>query len=179
MSGTFIDMMGLLTIVVTVGSMQLKKVKHILLGEIVCNLLVAFNCAVQGGITGAFDCGMAAVLVVIIYRLNGGESAQKQVWKLGVSCVYAAANIGVLVMTYQKWIDVLPCLTAFMFVWKIIQNRADYIRILNVMIMLVWIYYDYQIASYSNLITHVLSLISVVIAIWRLDVQKKWTFFPK
>jgi len=177
MENLIVRAVGSLTIVITVGCMQLKQVRHILLGEIVCNLLVAFNCMAQGGITGAFDCGMAAVLVILIYKLNEKDKTNKQIMKIGTSVLYVAANVIVLVGVYQTWIDIIPCLTACLFVLKIIQNRADKIRMINVLILVLWIYYDYRIESYSNLITHLLSLTSVVIAILRLD--SKWSFFPK
>ncbi len=172
MNEGLISFMGGVTVVVAVICNQLKEVRTILLGEIICNLLVAFNCAVQGGLTGAWDCGLAAVLTIAIYQLNKSSRAKKQMWKVAVSSVYAAANVVILFSAYKGLMDIIPCLTAFLFVMKIVQDRADVIRVINVVGTILWIYYDYRIESYSNLVTHGLCLISVMIAIIRLDIKK-------
>ena len=66
---TFIlaQIVGILTTVSAVISMQFKDMKWVLVSQVVSNLLTALNLALLGGLSGAGICITATVQTVVIF----------------------------------------------------------------------------------------------------------------
>lgn len=138
-----------------------KKMKTILIFNFIGNFLVGLSYLLVKGYSGAAICAVACVQVFINYNF---DARQKKVplWLLGI---YAAAFIGVNLISFAHWYDVLSLLAALMFVLYAAQSDAKYYRIFYMTNSLLWIGYDFLSKSYGNLSTHIILFISTMTAI--------------
>ena len=166
--GQIISVAGL---IVSVAIAQFKDVKHILIGDIVANLLVALSYVFLGGLSGAWVCIIAAVQCLIMYyanKLNWSRKARNYLIVI-FAIVYVIGTIAV----YQGWADIVSCVCALLYIMAITQKDAGRYRGYMVANSLLWITYDITTLAFVNMITHGSLLVSLIIAKIRLDRTKK------
>ena len=83
-----------------------------------------------------------------------------------------ASFIASTIFTYQKPLDILPCVAALLFVLITIQEKTSVCRKFALPNNITWIIYDIGAGAWTTLITHTSLLISAIIGIIRLDVKK-------
>ena len=165
--GQVISTIGL---ILSVAITQFKEVKHILLGDITANLIVALSYVFLGGMSGAWICIVGAVQVFIIYQGNKRNISQETRNKL--TLVFAAAYIIGTIVVYQGWSDIVSCACAMLYVLAIIQTASSGYRIFMLLNSSLWVIYDISTAAYVNMLTHGMMVVSLIIAMLRLDRKK-------
>lgn len=168
------QMISIAALIISVAITQLKDVKHILLGEIASNLTVALSYVFLGGMSGAWICITAVVQTIIIYWANKRELPVEKRNLLVI--IFVAAYIIGTVVVYQGWSDVVSCACALLYVLVIIQKETKKCRWFMAANCFLWIIYDFSTAAYVNIITHGILLISLLIAMVRLDWKKSSIF---
>lgn len=164
------QIISIIALIISVVIAQFKNVKHVLLGEIASNLAVALSFVFLGGMSGAWICIVAVVQTIIIYWANKCELETKKRKILMV--VFAIAYVAGTVVVYKGWSDVVSCACALLYVMAIIQTEAKKYRWFMMANSFLWIIYDFNTAAYVNIITHGIVLISLLIAMVRLDRKK-------
>lgn len=168
--GQIISTIGL---IISVVIAQFKEVKHILLGDIIANLIVALSYVFLGGMSGAWICIVAAVQVFIIYQANKKDISQTR--RNQLTLLFAIAYVIGTIVVYKGWADVVSCACAMLYVLAIIQTKSSKYRVFMVLNSLLWMIYDITTLAYVNMITHGMMLVSLGIAIVRLDLKKNRT----
>lgn len=165
------QIVGILTTVVALISVQFKRVELILIGQIVSNLLVALSFGLLGGLAGAWICIVAAIQTIIIYFLDKSNIKNKKSVKNLLLMIFVAVYITGTVIVYQGWGDIVACVCAMLFVLAIIQTGSGKLRRIMMLNALLWVIYDYQTKAYTNMLTHGLELLSILAAMLRLDIK--------
>lgn len=165
------QIISVITLLLSVVIAQFKDVKHILIGEIVSNLLVALSYVFLGGLSGAWICIVAAVQTLIIYFANQHNLEQKK--RNILTAIFAIAYVVGTVIVYRGWGDIVSCTCAFLYVLAIMQTDTGKYRWFMAGNSFLWVIYDFTTAAYVNVITHGSVLISVIIAKIRLDWRKQ------
>ena len=154
-------------LIIAIVIAQFKDVKYILIGEIVSNLSIALSFVFLGGISGAWICIVAAVQTIIIYYSNKYDLEQKK--RTYLTVLFAIIYIAGSVVVYQGWADVVSCACAILYIFAIVQTETKKYRWFMAINSLLWVIYDMSTAAYVNIITHGMLLVSLAIAMIRLD----------
>ena len=77
------------------------------------------------------------------------------------------------VSTQMQYAMVVAGVCAVLFVLAIVQSESGKLRIIMMVNALLWIIYDYKTKAYTNILTHGLELLSILIAMVRLDRKSK------
>lgn len=161
--------LGIITTIVALLSVQFKSVESILIGQIVSNVLVALSYWLLGGMSGAWICILAAVQTVIIYFLDKLDIKNKNRKKRVLLLLFVMGYVVGTMAVYKDWRDVVSGVCAILFVLAIIQTESAKLRIIMMLNAMLWVIYDYKTEAYTNILTHGLELLSILIAMIRLD----------
>lgn len=164
---------GIITTVVALLSVQFKRVELILIGQIISNVLVALSYWLLGGMSGAWICILAAVQTVIIFFLDKADIKNKSRKKMFLLILFVMAYVVGTMIVYKDWRDIVAGVCAILFVLAIVQSESGKLRIIMMVNALLWIIYDYKTKAYTNILTHGLELLSILIAMIRLDRKSK------
>lgn len=165
------QMIGIAALAISIVTVQFKNVRHILAGEIASNLSIALSFVFLGGLSGAWICIAAAIQTGIIYymkRHNVCENIGKMMI-LPFAIVYIAGTV----VVYRGWEDIVSCICAMLYLAAILQKDTAKYRCFMAGNSLLWIVYDLFTCAYVNIITHGMLLISLIIAMIRLDKRPK------
>ncbi len=137
-----------------------KKMKTILIFNFIGNLLVGVSYLLNKSFSGAAICAVACTQVFINYNFDKKEK-KVPIWLLGI---YAVAFLGVNMIAFAHWYDVLSLLAALVFVISVAQSDAKYYRIFYMTNSFLWIGYDILAKAYEPLSTHVILFIATIIS---------------
>ncbi len=149
-----------------------KKMKTILMFNFLGNLLVGISYLLVSSFSGTAICFVACVQVIINYLFN---IQGKMLPKLLVA-FHVVGFLGVNILTFRNWYDVLALAASLLFVLSVAQNNTKYYRFLFASNSMLWILYDLLSKSYGNLFTHVVlfaaTLLAMVVHDFRRDRQE-------
>ena len=162
------QLVGILVAIFAILSLQCKNIKGLLALQVLANGLLMLNYALLDNWSGAVVGILAAVQTVIIFLFR---SKEKDI-PLYITILFMASFIVSTVFTYQKPLDILPCVAALVFVLITIQKKTSVCRKYALLNNILWIIYDIGAGAWTTLITHILLLISAIVGIIRLDIKK-------
>ncbi len=165
------QVIGLIGTGLSLTVVQLKKISHIMIGEIAANSIVAVNYLLLGGYSGAGICSITITQAVISYILAKKDKPFKWQYAIIFVLLYAISSV----YSYQSPIDILPFVGAVFAVCAIMQKKPARYRIFMLLNSMAWIAYDIDKMAYTTLLTHALLLISITVAMIRLDRKNKKT----
>ena len=169
--------LGVLAIIISVVSMQLKKRWQILLALAMLNLSLVFNQIFLGMSPSAIlGCALASVHCPIsAYKVKKGMTITRLeniIWSVlyfvswGVG-LYLAAQMGVI-----SWLDALPFLGIVTFICSVFVPKERDVRIFTLLNSLVYLVYNALNLNIAA-ISQVLTIISVVVALIRYREKKE------
>ena len=138
-----------------------KRMRTILIFNFLGNLLVGVSYLLDKSFSGAAICVVACVQVFVNYNF---DAKQKKV-PLWLIIIYAVAFLGVNLLAFAHWYDILSLLAAMVFVLSVAQADAKYYRILYMTNSFLWIGYDLLAKAYGPLSTHIILFIATTISI--------------
>ena len=138
-----------------------KKMKTILIFNFIGNLLVGVSYLLNKSFSGAAICAVACTQVFINYNF---DAKQKKV-PLWLIIIYGVAFLGVNLLAFAHWYDILSLLAAMVFVISVAQSDAKYYRILYMTNSFLWIGYDLLAKAYGPLSTHIILFIATTVSI--------------
>ena len=160
---------GGLSTVAALLCVQAREAKMLLLGQFAANLLSAACYGLLGSLSGAWVCVLAAVQSALIFLANRKEPVERQKRVRIISVLFSAAYVLGTVWTYSSWPDVITCICALLFVITISQEKAGQMRTVMILSMSLWIVFDLAVGAYASILTHGSTLISLLLARFRLD----------
>lgn len=156
---------SVLTTLTAVITMQMKKMRNILLGQITANILTASTYFLLGGFSGAGICLIAIVQSIVMFFYERKEKQPHFAIILLFILLYVACSI----VYYNSFIDVFSASAAVFFAISITRSKASSSRLWYAFNPLCWVIYDAHTKAYGNLIMHSATFIFTFIAMIRVD----------
>ncbi len=166
---SFAQFFGILVIITNVLAMQMRKKCQIILMLILVNLLSSINFIMLQSYSGAIVCFFAIAQTIINKKF---ENKNQQVPKK-IILIYILISIVLGLFVFTKWIDVLPIVCAILYIFAIVQNKEKNIRKLSLINVIIWLSYDLISQAYAIFISDFLTLISILVGMYRFDFKKK------
>lgn len=160
---------GLIGIVFSILSMQMKTKKNIMIMLLGLNLSSALNFLFLGSISGSLVC-LFAVLETIINYLYDNKNKRIPIY---IISIYVIINIILGLISYKGLFDIVPIICALLFCATICTKKESNIRKIMFGNQSLWLIYDITIKAYMFSISNILTLISIIISIVRYDIKKQ------
>jgi len=160
---------GVLGIIFSVLSMQMKTKKNIMIMLLCLNLSSALNFLFLDSISGSLVCFFAVLETIINYLY---DSKNKKVSPY-IIVFYVIVNLIIGFSTYSGLLDLIPIICALLFVATVCTNKESMIRKIMFSNQTLWLVYDIIVKAYMFSISNILTLISIIIAYYRFDYKKK------
>ena len=156
---------SVLTTAFAVLSMQFKSMKHVLICQLICNLLCSTTYVLLGAYSGSLICLIAIVQCLVVFFYN-----KKRIQPhIAVILVFIALYIAASAILFQSFADVFSAMGAVFFAIGMTQKSSAAARRWYIANPVCWILYDIFALAYGNILTHGIIFISTLIAIIRLD----------
>ena len=160
---------GVIGIIFSVLSMQMKTKKNIMLMLLGLNLASALNFLFLGSITGSLVC-FFAVLETFINYLYDNKDKRVPIY---IILFYIVVNIFLGLISYKGALDIIPIVCALLFCATVCTKREANIRKIMFGNQSLWLVYDIIVKAYMFSVSNVLTLVSIVISIIRYDLKKQ------
>ncbi len=162
------QVLHIIKIVLQMIAVQCKEKKNILIYLILVNLFASFGYLLLTAYTGLLTCGIAVVQTVIQYFY---DKKKKKVPK-SFAYIYILTSIIGGIFMYKSIIDILPILSFVMYTLSIMQKDTKHVRIYTLLKLLLWIPYDGLKLAIASMIGRIITIISTIIGMIRLDRKK-------
>ena len=156
---------GVIGIIFSVLSMQMKTKKNIMIMLLCLNLASALNFLFLDSMSGFWVCLFAVLETFVNYIF---DSKGKKV-PLYIVAFYVIVNIALGLMSYHGLLDILPIVCALLYCATVCTKKESVIRKLMFGNQSIWLVYDIIVKAYMFSISNILTLISIVIAYFRFD----------
>lgn len=163
------QLIGFCAMATAITSFQLRKRKNILIFQLICTAFWTLHFLVLGNLTGCLLNGVQTVRCVIYYFKENQKWAQNRIWLF--LFLIAGAVVGVL--TWENIWSLLPIVGMLISTVSLWMNKPKHIRLLSLPVSGVWLVYDVICKSYAGVCNEIFLLISVSLALLRLDRSKK------
>ena len=160
---------GVIGIVFSVLSMQMKTKKNIMIMLLGLNLASALNFLFLGSISGSLVCFFGALETFINYLY---DNKNKRV-PIYVILFYVVVNIVLGLISYKGLLDIIPVACALLFCATVCTKKESNIRKIMFGNQSLWLVYDIIVKAYMFSVSNVLTLISIIISMIRYDLKKK------
>ena len=159
---------GLVSVLVFVSG-QVKSMAAALLCQIGCNGFGMLSYVLLGGFSG---CGIyliaTAQSALYFYLRKTGKEEPR--W---LNPIIVAAYILCSAFSFRGLIDVIPMIAAVLCAIGLTQKNPRNYRIVLLLNGAIWIAYDLFVGAYSMLASHIITVVSALSGIIRLDILKK------
>ena len=156
---------GVLGIIFSVLSMQMKTKKNIMIMLLLLNLSSALNFLFLNSISGSLVCFFAVFETFINYLF---DKKNKQV-PIYVIIFYVVVNLILGISSYNSVIDIIPIVCALLYCATVCTKKESNIRKEMFGNQTLWLIYDIIVKAYMFSISNVLTLISIIISFYRFD----------
>ena len=162
------QILGFIVFFFVFASMQSKNMKTVLLCQIGCNGLGMLSYVLLGGFSGCGIYLVATVQSVLFYFIRrSGKQEPKWLYPIII-----AAYIGCSIATFQGALDLIPMAAAVCCAVGILQKKSSNYRITMVLNGVIWMVYDLFVGAYTMLASHIITFVSALLGIIRLDLCK-------
>ena len=157
MNSNFIiaQIFGVIGIIFSVLSMQMKTKKNIMIMLLCLNLASALNFLFLDSISGSLVCFFAVFETFLNYLF---DSKNKRV-PVYVIAFYVVVNLILGFSTYKSIIDLIPIVCALIYCATVCTNREFIIRKEMFANQTLWLIYDIIVKAYMFSISNILTLI--------------------
>lgn len=160
---------GVLGIIFSVISMQMKDKKNIMIFLLLLNLASALNFLFLDSFSGSLICFFAVFETFINYLF---DSKNKSV-PYYIIVIYVIVNIGLGLYTYNTLLDIIPIACALLYCASVCSKKETNIRKIMFGNQTLWLIYDITVKAYMFGISNVLTLISIFVSMYRFDYKSK------
>lgn len=157
---------SVVTTIIAILCMQLKKMNIILIFQIAANALAGMTYFFLDGKSGLGISILAVVQTVVMYFYDKKEKTPH--W--AVTLAFCASYVGYSLIVYQNAFDLLPAAAAVFFALSVAQKKPSAYRIFAAINPIFWIAYDIPTHAYVYIFMHSGIFISAILGIIRFDV---------
>ncbi|MCL2518038.1 MAG: YgjV family protein [Oscillospiraceae bacterium] len=164
----FVQILGIITLIISVISMQQRKKENFLLIQTVGTLLFILQYILTEKYTGAilFSITLIRGLVYYYYKKKNLKPSLK---------ILVIFQVALIISTYFSWqniLSIIPFIATVSKTWGTWQDDMKWVRRTSLLAQGIMIIYNISAAMYTGAITEVCNSISSIIAIWRYDIRK-------
>lgn len=161
----WIQVVGLLALLLDVGSLQLKQRKHILTVQIMASSTWVAHFLLLGATAGASMNAVGIVRSISYYKFRGKNRPVLIMW------VVIALSCAVTAMVWQGPISLLPMFAMIIAAIAFWQRSEQLIRLLLLLCVPLWFSYNFIFHSYAGMLSDVIACVSAIIALYRYRYQ--------
>lgn len=165
------QIVGLIGIVCSLLSFQQKERKQVLRFQMTASALFCIQLFMVGAVTGGCIDSISFVRTVV-FSQNDKKWASAPVW-LGV---FILAMIGIGILTWQDGWSVLPIIGSVLSTVALWMKKSKHIRAISLFVGPCWLIYNLIHGAYTGALNEVLAMGSIIIGIFRHDVNRKKPF---
>ena len=164
----FVQILGIITLIVFVVSLQQRKKETFLLLQIAGTLLFIVQYILTNKITAAIVFAIVVVRGVVFYYYKKKDKKPS----LRVLVIF---QVVLVISTYFSWQNILsfiPYIATALKTWGIWQDDMKWTRRVSMFCQICMLIYNLSAAMYTGALTELCTLTSTVIAMWRYDFRK-------
>ena len=165
---TMAQLVGFAAFVCAVLSFQRRTHKGIVALQLTSNILFTMHFCLLGAYTGAVLNGIAAVRAGVFVN-KGKKWADNFIWFI----VFCALSIAAGILTWDGVSSILPILGMICTTIAYWLKTPKYVRMAAFPSSPLWLVYNIVNNSYGGVITEIVNMISIIIAMIRLDFKKE------
>ena len=164
----FVQILGIITLILFVVSLQQRKKETFLLLQIAGTLLFVVQYILTNRITGAILFTIVVIRGVVFYFYKKKDLKPS----IAILIIFQAA---LLLSTYFSWeniISIIPYLATVVKTWGAWQDDMKWLRRASMLCQILMIAYNLSASMYTGALTEVCALTSTMVAMWRYDFRK-------
>lgn len=151
-------------------SMQFKNLKYVLIFQLICNVVGSLSyILLDGGLSGfgIYAVALTQTIVFFSIRLYNKKAP------VYLAYLFSALFLLCSLLTYKSYNDIFPLIAAQTCAFAISQEKSSNYRVLMLFNGCIWTIYDINVQAYTMIISHVITAISAIVGIIRLDLNKQ------
>lgn len=152
-----------------ITSFQLKKRKQILIFQIICTAIWTLHFLILGVPTACAINGVQTIRCVIYYFKETQKWAQSKFWLW----FFLIASVVLTILTWENFFNLFPMLGMMFSTISLWLKKPKHIRLMTLPVSAVWLVYGVVCKSYAGVCNETFVIISVLLALWRLDRKQK------
>ncbi len=159
---------GIIALVLCIIPFQFKRHKNIVLCKMASEILFAVQYFLIGpeAYTGAWLDLLSGGRNFLFYKL-----VEKKKSTLPVILVFSALMIGLGVYSWSGWLSLLPILAKVITTVSYGMKNERLLRFITLPSCVLWVIYNITVGGWEAMIGDTLSLVSILIAIYKFDVR--------
>ncbi len=159
---------GIFSTLLVILSGQIKDVKKILICQVFINAFGCLSYVLLGGFSGSSIYFVAIMQCIVFYIIRvGNKTAPK--W---LAALFAVAFIACSVSTYSQIWDIFSACAAICCAICLSQEKAANYRLFMLFNGVLWIVYDVSVGAYAMILSHIVTAVSALVGMIRLDLKK-------
>lgn len=156
------QVVGIVGIVLSLLSFQLKQRKHIMLFQMTASLMFSVQLFMVGAITGGC-LDLISFVRTLIFANNSKKWASSRWWLYGFVVVMIATGI----LTWKDPWSLLPIAGSILSTVALWMKKEQHIRLLSLFVGPCWMVYNVVTGAYTGALNEVLAMTSIVIGLLR------------
>ena len=160
---------GLLSLICSLISFQMKKRSAIMVLQMAANLLFSLQLVLLGAITGALLDLISFVRTLIFSFRDKYKWASVPVWPI----MFVVTMIATGILTYDRWYSFLAIMGSVLSTIALWMRDGKKIRLISLAVGPCWFVYNLIAGSYTGAINEVIAVTSIIIGIVRHDIKRK------
>jgi len=165
----FVQVLGILTLVLFVASLQQRQKERFLLLQIIGTMLFIVQYAVTGRITGAVIFIIVVIRGIVFYCYKKKDLKPS----LAVLIIFQVALVVTTYFVWQNILSIVPYIATAIKTWGVWQDDMKWTRRASMFCQCFMIIYNLSASMYTGALTELCALASTLIAMWRYDFRKK------
>lgn len=158
---------GILALICTVVSMQLKKKRHLMLLQTASEAFIVAQYLVKGAITGSLLSMVSFVRNIIFTKY---DKKRAPIWILFV--IYIVMTI-LTAISWASLLSLLPYVGSLIYAWTLWYGKTKWIRLGNAIGNTPYLIYTLLTGNYALFIMTLLEVISSAVGFIRLEMPNK------
>ena len=154
---------GIITLILYVVSMQMKKKETLLILQIISNLFFVFQCILTNSLTGGVLVSLAIVrgIVFYIFKKRGLNP------KIVTFSIFQAAIIASTIFTWENTLSLFAFFGNSASLYANWQDKMKVLRILTIVGCTLWMVYQFYFEMYTSMISEFCIIISSAVGLWK------------
>ena len=164
----FVQILGIITLIIFVISLQQRKKENYLLLQTFGTVLFIIQYLLTNKITGAITFSIVLVRSLVFYYYKKKNLRPS----LKILIIFQTVLLISTYLTWQNILSIIPFIAASVKTWGTWQDDMKWVRKTSLISQSSMIVYNLSASMYTGALTEVCNLTSTIIAIWRYDFQK-------
>ena len=164
----FVQILGIITLVIFVVSLQQRKKENYLLLQTFGTVLFIIQYLLADKITGAITFSIVAVRGIVFYYYKKKNLKPS----LKILIIFQTVLLVSTYLTWQNILSIIPFTATSAKTWGTWQDDMKWVRRTSLLGQGCMIVYNLSASMYTGALTEVCNLTSTVIAVWRYDFKK-------